>query len=297
MMRLRRGLNRYLLLRLGALAAAAVFASTALAGAQEKQPAAQPIADHAHLATDALPFAPGEQLTYRLLWWGLPAGKAVTKVSETSEHNGHLVWKITSTATSSEVVDIIYKVRDQVVSLFDPALRAPRYYEINQHEGRYRAKRTITFDQEAGRATYVKNENPPQIKDIPTGTQDAISVLYYFRALKVEPGTTVTIPTLPGKKLHHVKVDVLRRETIILPDLGPIATLVVQPHMEFTGIFRKAGSVFVWLTDDERKIPVRMKTAIIFGKVTADLVEGRGCRKAPKRPDEKKLPPGEVCKS
>ncbi len=127
--------------------------------------------------------------------------------------------------------------------------------------------------------------------------QDALSCLYFVRALKLEPGTTITIPTFPGKKLYDVKVDVLRRETVSLPLLGEIETLLIQPHLEFTGIFRKTGSVYIWLTDDERKIPVRMKTAIIFGSVWADLTEGRGCRKAPKNPDEKALPPGEVCQS
>jgi hypothetical protein len=247
--------------------------------------------------TDSLPFRPGEELTYQLLWWGIPAGRAVMRVEEPTQHNGFLVWRITSTATSSPFVDIFYKVRDRVVSLFDPGLRAPRFYRIDQREGRYRARRIITFDQEAGRATYVKNENPPIIHNTPKGVQDALSCLYYFRSLELKPGMSVTIPTLPGKKLHQVKVDVLRRETIRLPALGRIRTLVVQPHLNFVGIFRKTGDVYIWMTDDERKIPVRMKTAIIFGSVWADLVEGKGCRKAPPRPKEKKLPPGEVCKS
>ncbi len=246
---------------------------------------------------DYLPFAPGEELTYRLLWWGLPAGQAVMRIEESIEHDGHMVWQVTSTATSSKFVDVFYKVRDQVVSLFDPALRASRYYRIDQREGRYRAKRTITFDHEKGQATYIKNDNPPTVSSVPRGVQDALSCLYFVRALKLEPGTTITIPTFPGKKLYDVKVDVLRRETVSLPLLGEIETLLIQPHLEFTGIFRKTGSVYIWLTDDERKIPVRMKTAIIFGSVWADLTEGRGCRKAPKNPDEKALPPGEVCQS
>jgi hypothetical protein len=133
------------------------------------------------------------------------------------------------------------------------------------------------------------------LHDVPKGAQDALSCLYYLRALKLEPGMTATIPTLPGKKLYKVRVDILRRETLRLPTMGKVDTLLIQPHLEFTGIFRKTGNVFIWITDDERKIPIRMKTAIIFGSVWADLVEGRGCRKAPKKPDEKTLPPGEVC--
>ena len=280
-----------------ALAAALTLAAPSLAGAEDKQTQTPATADHSPTGAYSLPFAPGEELTYRLSWFGIPAGTAVTTVSEASQHDGHSVWRITSLASSSKFMDMFYKVRDRVVSLFDPELRAPRFYRIDQREGRYRARRIIAFDQEAGQATYIKNDNPPQVKTIPTGAQDALSVLYYFRALKAEPGTTVTIPTLPGKKLHHVKVDVLRRETITLPHLGRVATIVVQPHMDFIGIFRKAGNILVWLTDDERKIPVRLKTTIVYGQVSAVLVEARGCRKAPQKEGEKELPPGEVCKS
>lgn len=280
--------------RLFALTLLLVGALATGAPAQDGTPAG-PSADGNPPASDFLPFAPGEELSYQLHWWGVPAGNAVMRIEDSTEHNGHMVWKISSTATSSEFVDVFYKVRDQVTSLFDPILRAPRYYEIQQREGRYRATRTIAFDHEAGQATYVKNENPPDVKEVPKGAQDALSCLYYLRALKLEPGSSVIIPTLPGKKLHQVRVDILRRENIRLPVLGNVDTLLVQPHLDFTGIFRKAGNVYIWVTDDERKIPVRMKTAIIFGPVWADLVEGRGCRKAPIKPDEKALPPGEVC--
>lgn len=291
------GLHRLLLRKVFVTLALGVFIAGAVSfpsiAAEIEDPTAAPV-DNAPLA-DYLPFSPGEELTYQLLWWGIPAGQAVMRVDESTEHNGHLVWRLTSTATSSKFLDVIYKVRDQAESLFDPTLRAPRYYNIDQHEGRYQARRTITFDQEAGKSTYVKNDNPPKIESVPSGAQDPLSCLYYLRSLNLEPGTTVTIPTFPGKELHMVKVDVLRRETVRLPLLGTVDTLVIQPHLDFTGIFRKTGNVFIWITDDDRKIPVRMKTAIIFGSVWADLLKGRGCRKAPKMPEEKGLPPGEVC--
>jgi hypothetical protein len=282
------------LLRFFTLTVCFVLVLISSAVAAEKKPEPVSLDGNPPLA-DYLPFAPGEELTYQLQWWGLPAGKAVMRIDESTEHNGHLVWKITSTASSSEFVDVFYKVRDQVISLFDPALRAPRFYKIEQREGRYRANRTISFDQEAGEATYIKNDNPPKVSTVPVGSHDPLSCLYYLRALKLEPGTTVTIPTFPGKELHNVRVDILRRENIRLPVLGRVDTLLIQPHLRFTGIFRKTGNVYIWITDDDRKIPVRMKTAIIFGPVWADLVEGQGCRKAPKQPDEKALPPGEIC--
>ncbi len=115
-----------------ALAAALTLAAPSLAGTEDKQTETPATADHSATGAYSLPFAPGEELTYRLSWFGIPAGTAVTTVSEASPHNGHSVWRITSLASSSKFMDMFYKVRDRVVSLFDPELRAPRFYRIDQ---------------------------------------------------------------------------------------------------------------------------------------------------------------------
>jgi hypothetical protein len=115
------------------LAFALVLAMVSVASgyAQDKDEATSSPDGNPPLA-DYLPFSPGEELTYELLWWGVPAGRAVMRIDESTEHDGHLVWQITSTANSSQFVDVFYKVRDRVISMFDPALRAPRYYKIEQ---------------------------------------------------------------------------------------------------------------------------------------------------------------------
>ena len=57
------------------------------------------------------------------------------------------------------------------------------------------------------------------------------------------------------------------------PPLGRnVATLVIEPVLaEGTGLFVKEGRLKIWLTDDARRIPVRLKSKVAIGSVTAEL--------------------------
>lgn len=44
--------------------------------------------------------------------------------------------------------------------------------------------------------------------------------------------------------------------------------------MPFHGLFMNKGDIHVWVTNDERKIPVRMKAKVVLGAIVADLVDG-----------------------
>jgi len=53
--------------------------------------------------------------------------------------------------------------------------------------------------------------------------------------------------------------------------LGKVDTIVIKPILNFPGIFRHKGNIYIWLTDDQKRLPVRMKTEIVFGAVSATL--------------------------
>jgi len=66
---------------------------------------------------------------------------------------------------------------------------------------------------------------------------------------------------------------VLRKEKI-KTSLGTFDTIVIKPLMQSEGIIDKKGEMFIWLTDDNRLLPVKMKTKVKIGSVTATLVGG-----------------------
>jgi hypothetical protein len=65
----------------------------------------------------------------------------------------------------------------------------------------------------------------------------------------------------------------LRREEVRTP-LGKFKTIMVKPLLKAEGFFARTGDVTIWVTDDERRIPVKMTTKVKLGKITATLVGG-----------------------
>jgi hypothetical protein len=75
------------------------------------------------------------------------------------------------------------------------------------------------------------------------------------------------------KKNRKVEARVEEIEKINGPG-GEIETARVLVIMPFQGLFLNQGNIRVWFTNDERRIPVRMKAKVIIGSIVADLVGG-----------------------
>ena len=106
---------------------------------------------------------------------------------------------------------------------------------------------------------------------MPINSQDVFSCFYLFRTMPMEVGKSSTIvATADDMKTYDVKVDVLRKEHIKTL-AGDFDCVVVQPHLSFQGLFQQKGEVYIWLTDDQRRIPVMVKSKIAIGSININL--------------------------
>jgi hypothetical protein len=76
---------------------------------------------------------------------------------------------------------------------------------------------------------------------------------------------------------YQLGVKIHRRETIEV-EAGKFKTIVIEPLVVEGGLFQSEGSIFIWVTDDERKVPVKVATKIVIGYVGAELINYRGLR-------------------
>jgi hypothetical protein len=84
-------------------------------------------------------------------------------------------------------------------------------------------------------------------------------------------GQELCIDTHSGDTSWPLKVKVLRLETVDVP-VGRFICYVVEPAIrEGAGLFRARGSLQVWLTADEKKIPVMMRSKIAIGSIDVSL--------------------------
>ena len=213
-----------------------------------------------------------EKLTYDLSWTGITAGTATQEVIDDGSS-----LRVVSTARSAAWISVFFPVEDRIESILEkavpPLLGLPLHYRMKVREGSHRRDKELTFDHKILKAYYIDHRNgEKKTVDILQNTYDAYSSFYYLRTLKLEVGKSVFVNMLDNKKLWNVEVQVVKKEKLNTI-LGEVNTIQVRPIMKSEGIFERKGAIDIWLTDDDRRIPVRMKTKIKIGSITATLVK------------------------
>jgi hypothetical protein len=214
---------------------------------------------------DIFPFA-REQLIFSLYWSGIHVGTATLEAGR-----GEAVSSITSTVHSNAVISSFYKVDDRAESRLMKG--RPAGFTLLQSEGKHRGNKETIFEPERNRVTYINHLDKSRNEHDMSGKflWDVISGFYYLRRQPLETGTSVYISMFDSNKFHYAEVKVLRREMVELEDGQVISAIIVEPRLKSEGLFQKSGEMLVWLTDDDRRMPVRMEAKIKIGRVTAKL--------------------------
>lgn len=215
-----------------------------------------------------------EKLVYDLTWAGIKTGTATLEINSENEKT-----RIVSTARSADWVSVFYTVDDRIESeLSSPRNAArpgiPRNYKVRIREGGHRRNKDVVFDRANHKASFIDHLSGEKKEiEIRDSTLDPLSSFYRIRGMNTEVGKSVHVDILDNKKLWNVEVQVLRKERIST-GIGEFDTIVIKPLLKSEGIFNRRGDMYIWLTDDDKHIPVKMKTKVAVGKVTATLAGG-----------------------
>ncbi|MBK8231455.1 MAG: DUF3108 domain-containing protein [Candidatus Eisenbacteria bacterium] len=210
----------------------------------------------------------GERLVFSVRYGKIPAGEATLSIVDRTTVDGHDCFHVVSTASSSAVFDKVYPVRDRYESYMDVDSLWSRHFEKHLREGRYKADQVVRLDQEAGIARYHDGREFP----IPRGTYDVLSAFYIVRTMSLEDGAEFLLDSHADRKNYPIKVSVEKRERVETP-AGTFDCIVVEPTLRSGAFFKHEGRLTIWLTDDERRIPVQMKSKIPVGSISVVLTE------------------------
>ncbi len=215
-----------------------------------------------------VPYAPGEFLLFSIDYGPVNAGEASLEVRDVIDSGGHRCYRIESKARSNRFFSAFYMVRDKVVSHIDTETLFSRYFSKRLREGDYRKNIAIRFDHDSGLARYADQRE----LEIPSGVHDILSAFYFVRTLELQPGASTFIHTHSSHKNYDLEVIVHGRETIKVP-AGTFDCYRVEPVILGEGLFQFEGKLTLWLTADERRLPVLMKTKVKVGAIDASLKE------------------------
>jgi hypothetical protein len=217
-----------------------------------------------------------ETFQYDVSWTGgIKIGELRLRISRAT--GGQDSFEIHARVTDYGAFRFFYPVDDTFVTLVQGPERLPVRYEVEQKEGRgYKAHRLSLYDQEGNLVRYRKNEEPEQQFEMAGKAHNEFSSFFFTRVLPFTPGVSVIVPTFADEKRHEVVVTPRQWTHFEETLLGPVNVVEVLPRMTFKGLYDKSGDTVIWFTDDACRIPVRIRSKILIGSLTAELVAYHG---------------------
>lgn len=219
----------------------------------------------AQAPSDPPPFV-GETLRFTMTIMGVTGGE-LTLTAKASELGGKKVYKLEMSALSNEVLSRVFLVRDYLASWVEPqSLRSLRF-EKHTVEGKRVRDDLIEFSWDQG----IARRNGNVISSLPDPTFDSLSSVYYLRTLDLS-GTTAPVElNVLSRKLHLLTIHVQGRETVTTP-AGTFRTIRVEPRSSGGGgLIGKGKNLVLWLTDDERRMPVQIRSKLKVGTLVGKL--------------------------
>ncbi len=211
-------------------------------------------------------FPKNERIVYKVTWFGIKAGDITFMVKD----RGKDKWHILAVARSSSLFSLFYPVEDIFETEVSGPEMLPEWIVIRQKEGKYRSFKRVMFDQSGLKIVYEKDDEETVTYSIPRPAHNEISSFFIMRVLPMSIGRSVFVETFASRKSYTVEVKVLQRDRL-QTGLGELTTIKVKPVLLFEGVHERTGDVYVWLTDDKRRIPVQVKGAIRIGSLVARL--------------------------
>ncbi len=228
---------------------------------------------HAQETNGQKAFSVGERLVFDVGYAFVTAGEAVMSIPEYDTIAGNLCYKVQFEVNSTPSFSWIYEVRDRYETFLDVKGVFPWRFEQHVKEGSFRRDFEANFDQHSHIAYTSKGQFP-----IPPHVHDIVSAFYYVRTADFShsrPGERIHLHNFYKDSTYSLDVKYIGRQTVEVK-AGTFKCIIVEPMVKEGGLFKSEGRILIWLSDDERKIPVKVSTQVLIGSIDAELREYSG---------------------
>jgi hypothetical protein len=210
-----------------------------------------------------VPFTVGEELSYKATFGKIHAGTARMRVDCIEIVRGRPAYHLVFTIDGGIP---FFRVHDRYESWVDVETLSSLRHRQQVSEGRYR--RTTTYEIYPERSAYQKNGD--SLMASVSNPLDDGSFIYAVRAAAVKVGETREEARYFRPDRNPVVFAGLRKETVSVP-AGTYTAVVVAPTIRTKGMFAEGGEAQVWFSDDDRRVPVQLKTKFGGFSITLSL--------------------------
>ncbi len=238
------------------------------------------------------PFVGGEQLTFAVCYRAklvpkTAVGKATLDL-QTIEHNGKAHYQVVANGRTLPFFRWFFDLNDTYTSLIDSTTMLPTSLNIALREDKYTFDADFDYDWSAKKVNTIYKKGSwgkARTKSIALEYDHRDPVAMFYKLRNIDPSTyTLDKPV----DVHMVLEDTVRvitytylgRDTIKLKHIGDVPSHKFTCTIATSGVetFKDGTSFFVWLSDDENRIPLWVESPIRVGSVLAYLTDYKNLR-------------------
>jgi len=212
----------------------------------------------------------GEKMKFSVNWEFINAGSAEVNITAAGEHG----YKVHNFARTNGFLDMFKRVRDTLVSegiCLDQRMQST-LFTTDQLERSYIAKKHVEYLWQDNKVKFIKNDKT-KLFDVPRGYLNVLDAFYLTRLLPPTQDKPISIPVFDSEEKYDLTVKLLKHEKIRAPWGEQVDALVIQPELKTEGVFTSVGVIKIWLTNDERRIPLKITAKIKIGSIVVRLTE------------------------
>lgn len=216
-----------------------------------------------------------ERLTYGIYWMNIPVGTAVAEVKEIVEINGKKAYHLIGSAFSNRWLSFIFKVNDRVESFVDKETFKSIKHIAIRNEGKYHAHMVLEYDWD-NKILRFQNlaDGTDKTFPLPEEAVDEFTAFYYFRLQNISLDKPLEFTVNQVEKNWLVRLYMTSFGKINIPEVGIFESFMLEPVLNLGGEKLDKGNAWVWVSNDERRIPLMIKLQVnitFIGTVLAVL--------------------------
>ena len=227
-----------------------------------------------------VPFKVGETLTFDVSWTTfLSAGTATMSVLERRPGAaGRNAYYLVAEGKPSPLISKMYSLYYKAESMLDTRTLLPSLATIYSDEGGRKRYKTTTFKGN-GSVLYEVKTSTTATSTITAkkDAQDPLGAIYILRSLALKPGMTATIPipVIDSGKAYTMRVKVGGLESV-KSGLGTLQALKLSMTMIDAEGKPEGGGFSLWLSNDARRLPLKISAGLAVGTVHLTLAKVSG---------------------
>ena len=226
-------------------------------------------------------YTTGEYFKLRIHYGIITAGYATLEIKEATRSNKK-VHHVVGKGYTTGVTKAFFKVKDDYQSFFDKETGKPYQFLRKIDEGGYTKYQEGFFNQEQNTVKVKDYEkNTEDTFSVPENVQDIVSSFYYLRNHPkidmLKEGEAIEIDMFFDNETTKFKLKYIGKEDL-KTKFGKIQCKVFRPYVQAGRVFKEEESLSVWISDDDNKIPVRIKASLAVGSLKADLDAFKGLK-------------------